>query len=106
MPTKSKSAKPVVKSVSLPKYKNGAKVYLFNYRGSGLDEILECEISVTKSALVPRRDDVGKVIGQDTHFTYLLETKRGQLEVHECSIFPNYVEAAKSFCLPYLCLLK
>jgi hypothetical protein len=101
------SKKKAVTKVPLfkPKYKIGGKVF-FILNLYKVDEIVEGEITSIKSEEFPEKDGLGKVRGYSTIFGYVLETRKGQIEVSEFGIFPNYTEAAKEFAKSFLCLLR
>lgn len=103
MSTKKKVAPKVIKPE--PKYKIGSRVFFINYLGNK-QEILEGEIESIGSATYPEKDNLGKIRGYTTLFDYNLKTVRGQIEVSEFNLFPNYPEAAKAFSRSYLTLLK
>jgi len=103
MPVKKKVTPKLIKPEA--KYKIGSRVFFINYLGNKT-EILEGEIESIGSGTYREKDNLGKTRGFTTLFDYNLKTVRGQIEVSEFNLFPNYTESAKAFSHSYLTLLK
>jgi len=87
------------------KYKIGAKVF-FILNAYKIQEIVEAEIASIKSEEFPEKDNLGKVRGYETIYNYVLDTRKGQLEVSEFDLFPSFQAAANEFAKAFLLLLK
>jgi hypothetical protein len=103
MSTKKKSTPKA--SEPKPKYSIGGKVFFINYPG-GKPEILEAEIESIQSTKFPEKDGLGKTRGYTTHFDYAVTTKRGDMEINELNLFPNFQSVANDFAKGFLYLLK
>jgi hypothetical protein len=102
-----------VKSTPKPKaiepkarYNNGNKVFINCYAFAGLGMILEGEVRRSDSQKYPVLSENGKIIGNSTHFTYIINTAKGEFEVGQDEVYPSYLEAAKVFGKAFLYLLK
>src|ERR1700742_2869814 len=89
-----------------PRYNNGNKVFICNYAFSGPGLILEGEVRRSDSQKYPVLSDNGKIVGNSTHFTYIVNTTKGEFDVGEGEVYPTYSQAAKVFGRGFLYLLK
>jgi hypothetical protein len=99
---KKPSATPVPKA----KFALGQKIFICCYVFSGPGKILQGEISRKDSYTHPCKSDSGKIIGNETFFSYIVATSMGSFEVHEPQCYATYLDAAKEFGKTFVEYLK
>jgi hypothetical protein len=104
----STTKKKTVAKATEPKarYENGNRVFICCYVFSGPGLILEGEVRRSDAIKHPMISDNGKIVGSETFFSYIINTAKGEFEVHESNVYPSFFEAAKVFAKSFLVLLK
>ena len=106
MSTTNKKKTPSKPAEVKARYSNGSKIFIicFAFAGSGI--ILEGEVKYSTGTTYPMLADNGKITGNRTNYNYLIRTAKGDFDLPEASIYPNYTQAAIQFAQSFVLYLK